>query len=271
MFPLNFWLDGFYDLERPKIAQNVTQFNPRNVYRMPTMPTAPPYVPNITDFSPKILTFLPNPELQFLLYPLMPILLQSKLVLIGLAIVALVIISLSYFFICFEIRVLSAMVSFMTLALSGITTLFLLSALYFDQFDIMKEIALFQMQYVAYQYKNTSMEILSFSALQEKNQCCGIAGPGDYTTNSQIVTFLTGDDVAPNWILDHGFAVDRPKPVPTQLTPPGQTPPTGVTDAPGDNKVIAIGEGRVLKSFTNVFQFFGQQLLFKLRFLTKNN
>lgn len=111
VFPLHLWLDGFYQLQRPRSNPNITVQTRPNIYQMSNVPTPPPYVPDVADFSPQLLDFLPNNEQKTLLYPIMPILLQSKLILTGVSVASLAVVVISYFFICFELRVVSAMVS----------------------------------------------------------------------------------------------------------------------------------------------------------------
>ena len=69
----------------------------------------------------------------------------------------------------------------LSLLLAGIIALLVLSCLSFGDFDLLKEIVIFQMQYAIYQLKVTSIESLALSARQNAVQCCGIKGK-EYST-----------------------------------------------------------------------------------------
>ena len=100
----------------------------------------------------------------------------------------------------------------------------LLFATFGISFDVVEQIFKLQLQYSSYQISASSREWIALQALQQSYNCCGISGPGDYTESSAVVSWLVGTDVAPNWILDYDFTVDKPKPVPTALIPTVTTP-----------------------------------------------
>ena len=123
----------------------------------------------------------------------------------------------------------------------------LLLSTFGSSFDVVEQMFKLQLQYSSYQIATTSREWIALQALQQSHNCCGISGPGDYTESSTVVSWLVGSDVAPNWILEHDFAIDKPKPVPTLLVPTVATPP-GTGGLPRDkdgSRVVDYAAGDV--------------------------
>jgi len=142
--------------------------------------------------------------------------------------------------------VLNGIVAFFSMIVGAYFCLLLLST-FGSSFDVVEQMFKLQLQYSSYQMATTSREWIALQALQQSHNCCGISGPGDYTESSPVVSWLVGSDVAPNWILEHDFAIDKPKPVPTSLIPTVTTPP-GTGELPRDkdgSRVVDYAAGDV--------------------------
>ena len=143
-----------------------------------------------------------------------------------------------------EWRGVSIFVSVLNL-LCLVVYLMLLFSSFGTSFDIFSTIFSFQLQHHNYQNANISAENAIFREMERNYNCCGVAGPADYSKKSGLLELFVGKLAVPAWINSHDFQIYQDivsTPSPLDLNPITTVIPTiqSSNDVDVDGSVIRI-------------------------------
>ena len=62
---------------------------------------------------------------------------------------------------------------------------------------------------IACKSANISAANFIFREFERNNKCCGVKGPGDYSTSNELLKLLVGKSALPAWLRSHGFVVHQ--------------------------------------------------------------
>ena len=62
---------------------------------------------------------------------------------------------------------------------------------------------------LAWKSANISAENFIFRQFERNNNCCGVKGPGDYSTSNELLKLMVGKLALPAWLRSHGFPVHQ--------------------------------------------------------------
>ena len=62
---------------------------------------------------------------------------------------------------------------------------------------------------LAWKSANISAENFIFRQYERNNNCCGVKGPGDYSTSNELLKLMVGKLALPAWLRSHGFPVHQ--------------------------------------------------------------